>query len=120
MGAGSNPAALGLLFTWTCGTCMLFIQNPSYSITPSAYLTESKRLMGQILLVLPSIEGFIEDRAFSRSYDLAPRPPPPSSPVSKIDRRHRKTEKERQLAAGPGEGVGEEPNHTTARKPDPL
>jgi hypothetical protein len=53
-----------------CQSSRFFIQNPSYSITPSAYLIESKRLMGQILLVLPSIEGFIEDRAFSRSYDL--------------------------------------------------
>jgi hypothetical protein len=31
---------------------------------------------------------------------------------------HRKTEKERQLVEW--EGVGKEPNHTIARKPDPL
>ncbi len=29
-------------------------------------------------------------------------------------------EKERKLAAVGGEEVGEEPNHTTARKPSPL
>ncbi len=46
-----------------------------------------------------SIERFIEGKAFSRSYDLAPRPPPahPFPPVNK-------TEKERQLADGRGEG----------------
>jgi hypothetical protein len=34
---------------------------------------------------------------------------------------HRKTEKERQLAEGRGgKGVGEEPNHTTARKLVPI
>jgi hypothetical protein len=33
-----------------------------------------------------SNEGFIEDQAFSRSYDLAR--PPPSSADSKLDRRH--------------------------------
>jgi hypothetical protein len=33
---------------------------------------------------------------------------------------HRKTEKERELADGRGEEGGEEPNHTTTRKPGPL
>jgi hypothetical protein len=34
---------------------------------------------------------------------------------------HRKTEKEIQLADGRGgKGVGEDPNHTTARQPGPL
>jgi hypothetical protein len=50
----------------------------------------------------------------SPSYDLAPPlPPPPRSAT------HRKIEKERQLP-GEGEGVGEEPNQTTARKPAPI
>jgi hypothetical protein len=45
--------------------------------------------------------------------------PPPLTLVSSTgDTQHRKTEKERQLADGMG--VGEEPNHTTARKPVPL
>ncbi len=36
-----------------------------------------------------SIERFIEGHASLRSYDSAPRPPPPTrSPVSKLDRRH--------------------------------
>jgi hypothetical protein len=40
--------------------------------------------------------------------------------VSKLDHAtQRKSAKERQVAAGRGE-VGEEPNHTTARKPGPL
>ncbi len=52
-----------------------------------------------------SIERFVEDQAFSPSYDLE----------------HRKTEKERQLAQEKGgKRVGEEPNHTTAKKPGPL
>jgi hypothetical protein len=52
-----------------------------------------------------SIDWFIEDQAFNL--------------VSKFDRRHRKTEKERQLADGRG-GAGEEPNHRMARKPGSL
>jgi hypothetical protein len=67
-----------------------------------------------------SIEWFIEDQAFSPSYDSAPPPLLPS--VSSTDKK-RKTEKERQLADGRGgEGVWalwEEPNHTKARKPGP-
>ncbi len=39
-----------------------------------------------------------------------PWPPPPHSSASKLDRRHRKTEKERQVADGKG---GWEQNHTT-------
>jgi hypothetical protein len=34
-----------------------------------------------------SFERFIEDQAFSGSYDLAPYPPPPP-PISKFDRLH--------------------------------
>ncbi len=45
--------------------------------------------------------------------------PPP--PVSKLDWRHKKPEKERQLADGRrGERVWEEPNLRTERKPGPL
>jgi hypothetical protein len=45
--------------------------------------------------------------------------PPPPHPVSKINRRHtgRLIKRDNLLT---GEGVGEEPNHTTARKPGPL
>ncbi len=53
-------------------------------------------------------------------FDSIPRlPPPPPSPDSGSVRRpaaQRKIEKERQLA----DGLGEEPNHTTARKLGPL
>ncbi len=80
-----------------------------------------QQLHGQ--LVSESIECCIEGQAFPRSYDLAPRPPlPPSlSHHQAGPATHRKTEKERQVAdSGGGEGVGEEPNHTTARKPGPL
>jgi hypothetical protein len=46
---------------------------------------------------------------------LAPPPPVLSTGATT----HRQTEKERQLADGT-EGRGKEPNHLTARKPDPL
>jgi hypothetical protein len=49
--------------------------------------------------------------------------PFPSPSCSKFNRRHtRRLEKERQLADGRGRGkrVGEEPNHTIARKPGSL
>ncbi len=61
-----------------------------------------------------SIEWFIKGQASSWSYDFAPPPPSP------LDPRHtcRKAEKERQLAHV--QGVCEEPNHTTVRKPNPL
>jgi hypothetical protein len=49
---------------------------------------------------------FIADQAFSLSYDLAP-----SGRLSKRDNL---------LTGEGGEGRGKEPNHTTARKPDPL
>ncbi len=72
--------------------------------------------------VFPEINvRFTKDQAFSPSYDLAPPPtPPPNSPVSKLDRQPRKTEKERKLLRERKDGVGEEPNHTAVRKPGPL
>ncbi len=41
-------------------------------------------------IISESIEWFstVENQAFSPSYDLAPRPPPPASAVSNLDRRH--------------------------------
>jgi hypothetical protein len=71
-------------------------------------------------LTAESIERIIVVQAFSRSYNLAPRPPPSPSVISTSDA-HWKTEKERQLADGTGgRGVGRELNHTTARKPGIL
>jgi hypothetical protein len=67
-----------------------------------------------------STELFIEDQAFSPSYDSDPPQPPPLSPVSKLDKRNtgRLRKRDNSLKGG---GVGEEePNHTTARKPGPL
>ncbi len=61
-------------------------------------------------------ESFIEGMALSRPYDLAPRPSPPPSPVCKIDRRQiERLRKIDNLLTG--EGVWEEPNHTSAKKP---
>jgi hypothetical protein len=54
-----------------------------------------------------------EGQTFSWSYDLAPWPPPPHSPVSKLDRWHRGRMQKRD-GRGVGERVGEEPKHTTA------
>ncbi len=69
--------------------------------------------------VIQSIEWFMEDQAFSPSFDLAHSPSPqPPSPISKLSlflslpvlSNWRKR----------GEGVGEEPDHTTPRKHGPL
>ncbi len=63
-----------------------------------------------------SIECFIKGQAFSRSYDLAPRPPLP--PSLSHQQAHRNSEKERQAAdgvAGEGGGRGAE-----SRTPGPL
>ncbi len=74
-----------------------------------------------LLLVSESIERFIEAQAFLRSSDLAPRPPPrpflPSAsclsfPVFLCVAGWAYLRKGRK-------GVGEEPNHTTAREPGP-
>ncbi len=62
------------------------------------------------------INCIIGDQAFSSSSYSAPPSPLLSSQYS-LCLRHRKTEKERQLANGRD---GEEPNHTTAVKPYPL
>jgi hypothetical protein len=52
--------------------------------------------------------------------DLATPPPLSHSSISKLDRRHTQDDWEREtIARGRGVGVGEEPNHTTARKPGP-
>jgi hypothetical protein len=61
-----------------------------------------------------SIERFIEDQAFSRSYDTDPRDPRTPLPhTSAVTATLGKTEEERQLADGEGRGnVGNEPNHT--------
>ena len=57
------------------------------------------------------------------SYDLAPPPSPyPHFPVSELDRLHiGRMRKRDNLLMGEGEeGMGEEPNHTTARESGPL
>ncbi len=72
--------------------------------------------------VSQTIDGFIEGQAFPRSYDLAPRPAPPTSLVTKLDQRHtgRLRKKDKFLTGGGGSGVDEVPNHTTEREPGPL
>ncbi len=56
------------------------------------------------------------------AYDLAPPDPlAPLSPGSKLDRRYTGRLRKRDFFLRRGEGgVGEEPNHTTERKPGPL
>ncbi len=70
------------------------------------------------------IEWFIEGQAFSRSSDLAPPPtPPPTSQLSVSSTGDTPVDWERESSCwreGGGGGIGEEPNHTTARKPGPL
>ncbi len=66
----------------------------------------------------------MEDQAFSRSYDPTARLPPPPLPIARQKAQqatHGKIGKEKQAADRKGgKGVGEEPNHTTTRKPGPL
>jgi hypothetical protein len=65
-----------------------------------------------------SIEWFIEGQDFSRSYNLAPRPPPhPSFAISSTRGTHEDWERETSCwwKRG-GKGVGEEPNHTINNK----
>jgi hypothetical protein len=86
-------------------------------------ITEKVKYIVQCTQVPESIERFIEDRAFLRSYDLLPTPPSLHPfPLSRLSlflslpvcRRSKLLTGER------GEGMGEEPNHMTARKPGPL
>jgi hypothetical protein len=62
------------------------------------------------------IEWFIEGKALSRSYDLAPRPPLYPSPVSKVDRQHtgRLRKRDNLIAEGSRDGRGA--GHMNARK----
>ena len=73
--------------------------------------------------VAENIKLFIEVQDFLPSYDLViwliPHPLPRSHQQSR-PATHRKTEEERQYAGRRVELVGEEPNHTTARKPGSL
>jgi hypothetical protein len=76
-----------------------------------------------IILTLLSRECIIEDQAFSPSYDLSPLPPPipppPTSTVSKLDRRHtgRLRKGDNFLRVGGCEGGAKS---YQARKPGPL
>jgi hypothetical protein len=64
-----------------------------------------------------SIEWFKEDLAFSPQYNLAPRlPPPTTSPASCLSFSVFLYVAGRAYWRESGEGVGEEPNQTTARK----
>jgi hypothetical protein len=63
---------------------------------------------------LVQLEKLLEDQAFLQSYDLVPPPSPLFSRQVARPATHRKTEEERQLADG-REGLGEKPNHTTAK-----
>jgi hypothetical protein len=66
-----------------------------------------------------SIERFIDDHAFSPSYDLAP-PPPPSTSSTGNTQEDRQLRNRENMLMGEEAGGGKEPNHTTARKPGPL
>jgi hypothetical protein len=62
-----------------------------------------------------------KDKAFSPTYKSDPTPPPPPSPVSKLEQRHTgRLRKRDNLLTVEEEKVGEEPFHTTTRKPGPL
>ncbi len=62
---------------------------------------------GNALSLAESVEWFMEDQAFSQSYDLDPPTPTPSSPVSKLYRRHTERLRKRDnLLTREGEGGG--------------
>jgi hypothetical protein len=69
-----------------------------------------------------SIEWFIEDKAFLRSYDLAPSPSPLSHQLVVYLHQSSSVSPPTELIDGRvgEEGSGEELNHTIARKPGPL
>jgi hypothetical protein len=54
-----------------------------------------------------TIELIIDGQTFLRTYDLAPRPTPPPSPVRKLDRRHigRLRKRDKMVKEGGGEGL---------------
>jgi hypothetical protein len=65
---------------------------------------------------------FVDDQTFSLSHDLAPRPPPPPFPCSKLSLflSLRVCVAGSSLLSERGSRcMGEEPNQTTARKPGP-
>ncbi len=64
-----------------------------------------------------SIEWFIEDQAFSPSYNLAS--PPALSPLPSAVVSLSQSQSPVEITDGGGEGVGEEPNHRMAIKPGP-
>ncbi len=66
-----------LLIHWQAPCASIYLDNPPLS-----------GLLTWIIRPVQagSIEWFLEDQAFSPSYDLAP--PPPPFPVSKLDRQH--------------------------------
>ncbi len=73
------------------------------------------------VLYTREFELFIEDQAFSPSYDLAPSPPlPPLPSASCLSFSVFLCVAGRAYWREMGDGVGEEPNHTTARKSGPL
>ncbi len=94
------------------------VKNRATFLAPYAriiHFAENASKMAEVFFT-ESIECFIEDQAFSPSHDL---PPPP---VSKLDWRHtgRMRKRDSLLTGERGYGVGEEPNHKTARKPGLL
>ncbi len=73
------------------------------------------------ILQSESIEWFLEDQAFSLSYDLAPHQPLPLYRQQVFSFLGLTVCRRSSSRTGSGtEGVGKEPNHTTARKPGPL
>ncbi len=101
----------------------VFTQFHFHTIGPFTHFIIKPQDSSLAFISTESIEWFTKDQALLRSYDSAPRPPlfPPSS-LSKLS-----------LFLSPpvclrsslptgerGEGVGEEPNQTTTRKPGPL
>ncbi len=103
-------------------TCCEFL----YCFQPGVALQKWRKLQ----LLLKSIiehdkaetfEWFIEDQAFSPSYDLAPLPPPPLLSRQQVVSLFLSLPLCRRVSLLTWEGGGgEEPNHSTTRKPGTL
>ncbi len=95
----SSPST-PLLSCWSSGDAAAALWRLSSSSCSSFLHMNKQKFVAGNMLLPENIEWFIEGQAFSRRYDLAPRPPPPPPPVSNLDRRLR------QPADGWGGGMG--------------
>ncbi len=94
---------------WMHVSSSQFLHYSHEGLLPVRYLGRIQRVMNDLWRTRLSVSV------------VALHPPPLPSPVSKLDRWHTgRLRKRDKFLTGVREGKGEEPNHTTARKPGPL